>query len=41
LGITKLPTYCVNDDEGLTYFEIEGVINPKKVKVCFENGLPF
>lgn len=34
-----MPTYCVNDDEGLTYFAIEGVIQPKKIKVAFDDGV--
>jgi hypothetical protein len=35
LGITQLPTYCVNDDEGLTNFPIKGVIAPKDCIVTF------
>ena len=34
-----MPTYCVNDDEGLTYFALEGVIQLKKIKVAFDDGV--
>jgi hypothetical protein len=35
LGVTILPTFCVNDDEGLTNFPIKGVIDPKECMVTF------
>jgi hypothetical protein len=28
LGIEIMPTYAINDDESLTYMEIEGIIKP-------------
>lgn len=28
LGIELVQSYCLNDDEGLTYMEIDGVIKP-------------
>lgn len=35
LGVTILPTFCVNDDEGLTNFPIKGIIDPKDCMVTF------
>lgn len=38
LGIEKIRTYSINDDEQLTYMPIEGIIEPKECRVTFGDG---